>query len=142
MHDHTEGVFLSETRLRKHAKHRLEESEALHPRPRTGRAPPPGGTRIARVCAARDHSRTHTPDDTTTASAYTEVSARQAWCFTVGKDNPAEGCWFWGSRKAPLPAPFLKDPAAARGPGLRQMEGQPRGGGCTRSARGRRFALA
>lgn len=46
-----------------------------------------------------------TPDDTATASVYTEVSAQQAWCFTVGKDNSAEGCCHCGAAGMPPPLP-------------------------------------
>lgn len=61
-----------------------------------------------------------TPDDTATASVYTEVSAQQAWCFTVGKDNSAEGCCHCGAAGMP-PRHFQRGPAV-RGPGLSQTE--------------------
>lgn len=52
-----------------------------------------------------------TPDDTATASVYTEVSAQQAWCFTVRKDNSAEGCWHCGAAAMP-PLPLPEGPRA------------------------------
>ena len=69
-----------------------------------------------------------TPDDTTTASVYTEVSAWQAWYFTVGEDHSAEGCWHSGAARM-SPAPVLEDPTAVRGPGLSQMKEKLRGCG-------------
>lgn len=65
------------------------------------------GLRIAAIHA--------TPDDTTTASVYTEVSAWQAWYFTVGKDHSAEGCWHSGAAGTP-PDPHSGRPCSCEGP--------------------------
>lgn len=71
-----------------------------------------------------------TSDDTTTASVYTEVSARQDLCFTVGKENSAEGGWHCGAAGM-HPALPLEGPAAVRGPGLSRTEENQHECSCT-----------
>lgn len=82
-----------------------------------------------------------TPDDTTTARVYTEVSARQAWCFTVGKDNPAEGCWHCGTAGMSPPRPHSGRPCSSEGPRV-EPDGRNAAWMWLYWEKGRRFALA